>query len=163
VNLGSHNKVPMAELRKVVESLGHTEVQTLIASGNVVFTSAKAIQPSSLEKAIEAAFKIDIAVMLRTAAEMKRVVKAVPFKSAELASVHVGFMQRKPPAATVSKLDREKWLPEAFAFKNAELYLHLPNGMGRTKLVAYLDRQLKIPTTIRTWKTVMKLLELMDP
>ena len=42
----------------------------------------------------------------------------------------------------------------------AELYLHLPNGMARTKLPGYLDRQLKIPTTVRNWSTVNKLIEL---
>ena len=69
-------------------------------------------------------------------------------------------MAQKPPAAALAKLDAERFLPDEFAVRGRELYFHLPNGMGRTKLPPYLDRQLKIPTTVRNWNTVNKLLEL---
>jgi uncharacterized protein (DUF1697 family) len=150
----------MAELRKVVESLGHTDVATFIASGNVIFSSSKAVSSGSLETAVEKAFGINVAVMLRTAGDLARIVKGVPFGDADPSFLHVGFMQRKPAAAAVKELDHERWLPEQFRYKGSELYLHLPKGMGTSKLPAYLDRQVKIPTTVRNWKTVTKLLEL---
>src|SRR2546422_703800 len=104
----------MADLRTVVESLGHEDVRTFIASGNVVFTSGKRVRPASLEAAIEKAFAIDIAVMLRSAADLKRVVADLPFPKADTTKMHVGFMQRPPPAATVAGLDHDPWLPEEF-------------------------------------------------
>jgi uncharacterized protein (DUF1697 family) len=160
INVGGHNKVSMSALRALHESLGHTDVTTYIQSGNVVFNSTKPVTSASLERAIEKEFGIDITVVLRTRAEMKRVVGANPFADADLKTVHVGFMASKPAAAAVRGLDADQFAPEEFAIKGTHLYLRLPNGMGRTKLPAYLDRNLKVPTTVRNWTTVGKLLEL---
>jgi uncharacterized protein (DUF1697 family) len=160
VNVGGKNKLPMADLRSLIESLGHTDVATLIQSGNVVFTASKAVKPESLENAIAKEFGIAPVVVLRTPRELEKVVSANPFGRADLSKVHVGFMTQKPPAPAVRHLDAERFLPEEFAFRDRELYLFLPNGMGRTKLPAYLDRQIKIPTTVRNWNTVTKLLAL---
>ena len=162
VNVGGHNKVSMSALRELHESLGHTDVTTYIPSGNVVFNSPdkKDVSSASLERAIEKQFGIDITVVLRTRAELKRVVNANPFADEDLKTVHVGFMSSKPAAAAARDLDADQFLPEEFVIKGANLYLHLPNGIGRTKLPAYLDRKLKVPTTVRNWNTVCKLLEL---
>jgi len=160
VNVGGKNKVSMSALRALVESLGHHDVTTYIQSGNVVFTAAKAITPQTLEQAIARKLGLDITLVLRTHAELKQAVKANPFSTADLSKVHVGFMAAKPKPAVVAALDAEQFSPESFAVKGRELYLYLPNGMGRTKLPAYLDRRLKTPTTVRTWNTVLRLLEL---
>jgi len=160
INVGGHNKVPMSGLRAMIESLGHTDVTTYIQSGNAVFTSKKNVTPAALERAIKNEFGIDITVVLRTKAELQRVVKDNPFAPADVKTVHVGFMASKPSAAAVRDLDADQFAPEEFAIKGSNLYLHLPNGMGRTKLPAYLDRKLKVPTTVRNWNTVLKLLEL---
>lgn len=160
INVGGHNKVPMSELRAVVDSLGHTDVTTYIQSGNVVFTSTKNVTPATLERAIKNEFGFDITVVLRTRAELQRVVKDNPFARADLKTVHVGFMASKPSAAAVRDLDTDQFAPDEFAIKGTNLYLHVPNGMGRTKLPPYLDRKLKVPTTVRNWNTVLKLLEL---
>jgi uncharacterized protein (DUF1697 family) len=160
VNVGGKNNVPMAELRALVESLGYTDVSTFIQSGNLFFTGDDSVTPKQLETAIESRFGIEITVVLRTPAELESVVRANPFRSADPSKLHVGFMAKKPSAAAVAKLDKKRFLPDEFTVKGAELYLHLPNGMARTKLPGYLDRQLKIPTTVRNWNTVNKLIEL---
>jgi len=162
INVGGHNKVSMSALRDVVEGLGHTDVTTYIQSGNVVFTSKKDVTPAALERAIKNEFGFDIAVALRTKAELKRAVKANPFADADLKTVHVGFMAAKPSAAEVRGLDADQFVPEEFAIKGRDLYLHLPSGMGRGKLFVYLDRKLTVPITVRNWNTVLKLVELTD-
>jgi uncharacterized protein (DUF1697 family) len=160
VNVGGNNLVPMPQLRSVVTSLGHSDVSTYIQSGNIVFTSKEEVTPQSLETAIESAFGIRIDVILRTPAELKRALKANPFETSELATVHVGFMKAPPPAGVVAKLDPEPFLPERFVIKASELYVCLPNGVARTKLLSYLARHLEVPTTLRSWKTVTKLVDL---
>jgi uncharacterized protein (DUF1697 family) len=162
INVGGKNMVPMAQLRTLFESLGHTGVSTFIQSGNIVFTTRGSISSESLETAIAGRFGIAITVVLRTPDELKRVVEANPFAHVDPSKVHVGFLARKPSAAAVAGLDAERFRPEEFAVRGSDLYLHLPNGMGRTKLPAYLDRQLKIPTTIRNWNTATKLLGLAE-
>lgn len=160
VNVGGKNKLSMAELRALLESLDHTNVSTFIQSGNILFTTAKPITEKSLESAITKQFGINPSVMLRTPQELRKIVKSNPFGGVDPAKLHVGFMAKKPAAAAVAKLDGERFLPDEFAIRGREIYFHLPNGMGRTKLPPYLDRQLEIPTTVRNWNTVNKLVEL---
>jgi uncharacterized protein (DUF1697 family) len=62
----------------------------------------------------------------------------------------------------VAALEAARFLPEEFAVLGTESYLHLPDGMARTKLPGYLDRQLKVPVTLRNWATVNKLAELTE-
>ena len=160
INVGGRNKVAMPALRTAVEELGFEDVSTFIASGNVIFSSKSKVQPKTLEDMIRERFGVDTDVMLRTASELDKILKAVPFEKGAHDKVHVGFLQKKPAAALVSKIDAAEFEPEAFAYKGTELYLYLPNGMGRTKLPAFLDRRVKVPVTIRTLKTVTKLREL---
>ena len=160
VNLAGKNKVPMVGLRALFESLGHTQVSTYIQSGNVLFTSARPLKPKSLETVIHDKFGFPAAVMLRTPQELERVVASSPFKRVDTSKLHVAFMAGEPRREVVDDLDRGRFKPEEFVVQGHDLYLHLPNGVGRTKLPAYLDRQLKTPFTIRNWNTVMKLLEL---
>ena len=162
INVGGKHPVPMAKLRALCETLDFTDVGTYIQSGNVVFSAKKAVTPATFEKALRSEFGFEIPVVLRTEAELRRVIKADPFPKAERSTVHVGFMAKKPAAAAVKAIDRERFAPEEVVVKGCELYFHLPNGMGRAKLPAAVDRALKIPTTVRNWNTVTKLLALLQ-
>ena len=160
VNVGGHAKLPMKTLRELIESLGHTEVQTLIQSGNVVFSSSRKITSASIESALEREIGLTVPVVLRTPAELERVVARNPFPRADPASLHVGFMTRKPSAAAVRGLDSNRYAPEEVAVTTLETYFHLPDGMGRAKLPPYVGRQLGVPTTVRNWRTVTTLLQI---
>jgi uncharacterized protein (DUF1697 family) len=160
VNVGGKNKVSMAELRGLFESLGYEDVTTLIQSGNVVFAGGGGVKPRQIEVAIAKDLGVDAAVVLRTAGELQSVVEANPFTRVDRSKVHVGFMGDQPAAAVVANLDVDRFRPEEFVLHGRELYFHLPNGMGRAKLPPYLDRRLGVSTTIRTWTTVTKLLAL---
>ena len=159
VNVGGR-KLPMAELRELVESLGYDDVRTYIQSGNLLFRAAKRPRPGELEAAIEERFGLAVDVILRSPAKLASVVKRDPFQGAERSKLHVGFMASKPPASVLGAIEGEPFLPDEFAVVGSELYLHLPDGMGHTKLPDYLVRRLKVPTTVRNWNTVMKLVEL---
>jgi uncharacterized protein (DUF1697 family) len=160
VNVGGKNKVPMAELRTVFESLGYTEVTTLIQSGNVMFTARAAVTTKTLEHAIADRFGVETTVVLRTGPELERVVAANPFTGGDVSKLHVGFFGTKPTAAVVRGFDAARFEPEEFAVHGREVYFHLPDGMGRAKLPPALDRQLKVPVTVRNWNTVTKLVAL---
>jgi len=160
VNVGGRNKVSMAELRALVESLGYREVRTFIQSGNVIFAADGPVTAKALESAIAVKFNISVAVVLRTPGELEQVLRENPFTGADPSNLHVGFMTQRPSAEVVAALDHDRFLPELFAVIGAELYLWLPDGMARTKLPGYLDRQLRTPTTIRNWRTLNKLAEL---
>jgi len=159
VNVGGR-KLPMADLRELVESLGYDDVRTYIQSGNLIFRAAKRPRPAELEAAIEQRFGLGVDVILRSPANLAAVVKRDPFPRAERSMLHVGFMAAKPSASAVAAIDGEPFRPDEFAVVGTELYLHLPGGMGRAKLPEYVLRRLKVATTVRNWNTVTKLVEL---
>ena len=160
VNVAGRGKVKMADLRHVFDALGYQDVATYIQSGNVIFTSSGHVVAGAIEHAIEVDLGMNVTVVLRTSAQLESVVRRNPFTGVDTSKVHVGFMPKRPPAVAVRTLDRERFSPEDVVVDGSELYFHLPNGMGRSKLPDYVARQLKVPTTIRNWNTVTKLVDL---
>lgn len=165
INLGARNKVAMPALRTLVESLGHEDVQTYIQSGNVVFRSAAAKKDlaADLEAAIAGEFGVKAAVVLRTRAEVEKAVAGNPFVAAgaDENALHVVFLGSPPTKAAAKTLDPDRSPPNEFALRGAEVYLHCPNGFGRSKLsVDWFERKLGGPATIRNWRTVTTLAEL---
>jgi uncharacterized protein (DUF1697 family) len=169
INLGARNKVPMPELKSALESLGFEDVVTYIQSGNVVFRSssggAKEIA-ARIEQRIEEVFGLSIAVVLRTPAELKSIAQSNPFlrRETDLTKLHAVFLKSRPSAKAIAQLDPERSTPDEFSVRGHEIYLHLPNGFGRSKLTLdYFERRLGVDATARNWKTVVKLLELAKP
>jgi uncharacterized protein (DUF1697 family) len=151
----------MAELRSVLDALGLEDVTTYIQSGNVVFRTPEPsrVVVGRIEEAIADAFGVRPAVLIRTTAELATVVGSAPF--ADTAKLHVVFLERKPAARDAVRLDPDRSPHDAFELVGRELYLHLPNGAGRTKLtIDYLERTLGVRGTQRNWNTVLKLLAL---
>lgn len=168
INVGGARKLPMAELAAVFGSLGHGEVKTFIQTGNVVFTSpvARAQLAKPLERAIDERFGLDVTVMLRTPAELKKVAAANPFPEAEAtpSRLHVVFLERKPARKDVSALAPDRSPGDRAVVDGDHVYLHLPNGAGRTKLTLdYVERVLRVRGTQRNWNTLVKLIELTAP
>ncbi len=159
VNVGKR-KVPMAELREVAEGLGLARVRTYIQSGNLLFDAEPGPDLAlRLAAAIEARFGFAVPVVLRTAAELRVTIDRVPF--ADLEHVHVAFLDRAPSAAEVASLEPDRSPGDAWEVVGADLYLHLPNGVGRSKITnEWLDRRLRATSTSRNWRTVLALGEL---
>jgi uncharacterized protein (DUF1697 family) len=159
VNVGGRSKVSMKELRQLFADLGYTGVVTYIQSGNVVFDAARApTSPAAMEKRISETFGFDVAVVLRTAKELADVLKRTPYPDTE--KVHVMFLNRAPSKATFAKVDAGAFGADEFRIGRKEIYLHLPNGVGTSKLAGALARQAPPEATLRTWRTVTKLAEL---
>jgi uncharacterized protein (DUF1697 family) len=153
----------MPQLRDTCASVGCEDVVTYIQSGNVVLGSPLPAGQlhSALEAAIADAFGVRPALMLRTAAEMAAVVDRNPYRDADDKTVHVGFLQAVPGAATKKCLAAIDCGPEDLTLVGRDVYLHLPNGVGRAKLPVQMERCLRpAPVTLRNWRTVTKLVEL---
>lgn len=163
VNVGGRT-LRMSDLRTWIAEAGATDVSTYIQSGNVVFThparSAAALT-GELEARLSDAAGFAVAVMLRTAAQWLGVLRANPFADRDLAKVHVGFCAEAPAAAAVAVVDAASAAPEELAVVGREVYLWLPNGVGRGELPTRLGR-LRTPVTLRNWNTVTKLAHMVD-
>ncbi|MBB4662346.1 DUF1697 domain-containing protein [Conexibacter arvalis] len=170
INVGGGKKVPMAQLRELVEGLGHTAVRTYVQSGNVVFTAADpdaaaAEVGEGIERAIAAAFGFDVLVTIRTRDELAAVIAADPFAGVadHPSRYHVLFLAEAGDPRRLEELDRAAYEPERFALRGRELYLWTPEGLGRSKLAQALsERRLGVAATARNWRTVTTLLALAD-
>ncbi|HSC91935.1 MAG TPA: DUF1697 domain-containing protein [Gaiellaceae bacterium] len=163
VNLGPRNKVAMADLRATCESVGCTDVTTYIQSGNVVLSSRRTAAGlrTTLERAIADQLGVSSTVVVRTRAQLARVLQANPFPRADPKELHVGFLAEPPARRAAASLADVSFPPDEFELRGTELYFRYPNGMGRSKLAAFpFDRRLDVPVTVRNWRTVTKLHEL---
>ena len=166
INVGGKNLLPMKELVKLFEKAGAVDVATYIQSGNVVFsTPAAALDgfEAEMAAAIEKRFGLRVPVVLRSAQELAAVAKSNPYfsRSADPKTLHVAFLAKKPAAADAARLDPKRSPGDRFELRGRDLYLHLPNGVAKTKLTNdYLDRTLGTVATVRNWNTVGKLVEM---
>jgi uncharacterized protein (DUF1697 family) len=163
INLGSRNKVAMPDLRALFEDLGAEDVTTYVQSGNVVFRSDRGAAElgRAIEREITKRLGLDVTVLLRTRAELAKVRDGNPFAGAEPKALHLTFLAKKPQTARVRGLDPKRSPPDEFRVVGREVYLHCPNGYGRSKLSnAYFEKQLGVAATTRNWNTVTKLAEL---
>jgi uncharacterized protein (DUF1697 family) len=165
VNIGS-TQVSMAELRTLFAALGAADVTTYVQSGNVVFTSNER-DASKLSRAISARIRRDmghdVTVLLRTKAELAKVVAANPFakRSADPKTLHVTFLADKPDRERVQNIPALMSGDDEFTISGREVFLRCPNGYGRTKLNnTFFEKKLDVAATTRNWKTVQTLLEL---
>lgn len=167
INVGGNKKVPMAELSDVFRAAGCASVRTYIQSGNIVFEAPPArgrSLRSTLAGRIQDRFGFEVPVVLRTAGELEEVTRENPFvrdRTFDEDKLHVAFLADLPSAGRVARLDPVRSAPDAFRVVKSEIYLHLPNGVARSKLTnSYFDGLLETTSTIRNWRTVLKLLDL---
>lgn len=165
INVGGRAKVGMAELRQLFADLGHTDVQTYIQSGNVVFATRTARERVAvdLEQRIGADLGVDVTVVLRTAPDLARIVAKNPFvrRGADPSTLHVTFLAGGAGSGAAGRLDAPDAGPDELIVAGQDVYLHCPNGYGRTKLNnTFIERRLGARATTRNWRTVTKLLEL---
>jgi len=166
INVGGKHIVPMKDLAEIFATAECKDVRTYIQSGNVVFTCTNNVAAGlcrSLEKKIEARYGFPAPVVLRSHEELAQVSRSNPFLKAGKAeqTLYVSFLANEPAAEAVAKLDPQRSPGDEFRVIGREIYLHFPNGAGRSKLTnAYFDSRLSTTSTSRNWATVLKLLEM---
>lgn len=165
INVGGNNKLPMKELAVVLEGLGLQGIATYIQSGNVVF-QGKAADPALLSKKIGTAIGkshgFEPWVRLLDMPTLEQVIQGNPYPEAESVpgTLYVNFLATVPPQPNLEGLEKLRAASERFQLADDVLYLHAPDGIGRSKLAAALERLLGVPMTSRNWNTVRKLGEL---
>ncbi|GHB20029.1 hypothetical protein GCM10010377_07450 [Streptomyces viridiviolaceus] len=158
----------MAQLRTVMQGLGHEAVATYLQSGQAVFSSGHGDEESlaaELRDAIEDHFGFGVDVIVRDHAYLEAIADACPFPAADLEArqLHVTYFSTPVDAERFAEIDRAAFLPEDFRLGDRALYLYAPNGLGRSKLADALSRprvNKGLIATTRNWNTVVKLVEL---
>jgi uncharacterized protein (DUF1697 family) len=162
VNLGARNKVPMAELRLLLESAGFGDVRTYIASGNVLLETpdSAAKVATALERLVADSFGVTTTAILRKPRDLAKVVDAHPFGE-DTSETHVAFLAARPAKAAVVRLEEAARSADQAVLAGNDLYLRLPRGVQRSRLsAARIESLLEVPATMRNWRTVVALAEL---
>jgi uncharacterized protein (DUF1697 family) len=161
INVGGNKKLPMADLRELLEDMGYSDVRTLLNSGNAVFGTSDSA--AKVEKAVAARLlkqlDLDVGVMVRTAKQLAAVVEASPLAGvADDPKRHfVSFLSAAPKASVLKELASEDFEPERFVPAGRELYIWCPAGVQDSRLLKALgERRLGVRATVRNWNTVTK-------
>lgn len=169
VNVGGHNKIKMEELRALCKTLNLRDACTYVQSGNLIFKTDErdlARLAKRLQDAIERKFGFRPDVMLRTAAEMREVIRRNPFakrRGIEPSRLLVTFLASEPASDAREMAGEIETAPEELRMERREVYIYFPNGMARPKVSwSTIERILKTSGTGRNWNSVTKILEMAE-
>jgi len=165
INVGGHHILPMKALRALLESLDCGDVATYIQSGNAVFSHAES-NAATLEAAISGAiaesFGFETRVMLLSVDEFARCVNENPFSLAveEPKALYLWFLSALAEDPDTEKMNSLKTGNEEYVLAGKVFYLLAPDGIGRSKLAASVEKLLGVPATARNFRTASKLCEM---
>jgi len=173
INVGGRNRVPMPELKALMAELGHAGVATYIQSGNAVFTSTEkdpAQLADQLEQAIADRLNVSCGVVVITKDELQQVIDDNPFPGEDNPkALHAVFRRAELTAderakvAQAAEKARAKGSQDEAVIVGRTMFLHTPDGLGRSELSAQLARTAASKTgTARNWATVHKLRSMLD-
>jgi uncharacterized protein (DUF1697 family) len=164
INVGG-KVLKMKDLKDAVAKLDFEDVQTYLQSGNMVFRVPKAGN-DALARRISAAIRehnaMDVTAMVRDACEWDSIVAGNPYRQAHEfpKTVHTFILDEKPDAGRIEALKAKEAGREEWQIVDGTLYLHTPDGFGKSVLGNVIERVLKVPMTARNWNTVLALQEL---
>ena len=168
VNVGG-NTLSMARLRALCSELGGKDPRTYVQSGNLVFAApgAAARWRAALARTLAGETRLPVAIIVRTAAELAAVAAGNPFleeTGIDQARLYVTFLERAPTKAERAALEAlaAKAGADRLALAGTEVYLHCPDGYGRSKLAnTAIEKARGLRATTRNWNTVTKLVALL--
>ncbi len=167
INVGGRNKLPMKALCTALEIIGLSEIRTYIQSGNVVFTCAKSTPDAlgnKISNVIEKQFGFRPFVLVLSEKDFRAAVSNNPFALADASgkTLHLSFLKDRPGDFDKGALNAAKAPSEEWLLRDRVFYLHTPEGFYGSKLAAKAERALGVPMTARNWRSVSKIVEMLD-
>ena len=162
INVGGHNKLPMKDLREILEALGYEDVKTYIQSGNVVLSAKTTPDEAAITSAIEKQCGFSPRILAISGQKFATVADANPYKDEDLDGkfMHVWFLA-SPASADMDGIHSRKGSSEAFTLTDEAFYLKAPDGIARSKLANDVEKLLGVEGTGRNLNTVRKLLKML--
>jgi uncharacterized protein (DUF1697 family) len=163
VNVGG-NSLKMEWLRSACEHIGLRDVRTYVQSGNIAFISPVSAPKLALrlKTMVDAQTRLPVTVVVRSSADMARIVAGNPFPGQEgvdVAKLHVTFLDKPPVKPAIDRLDALAGSRDQYRLEGREIYLHCRVNYGETKLSnSAIEKVLGVGATTRNWKTVTTLL-----
>lgn len=166
INVSGQKLIKMPDLKALYEELGLKNVSTYIQSGNVIFESSNSKSLSErIEKKILEKYAFHVPVMIRDVNEIQEVIDGNTYlkeKNIEPEKLHITFLEKEPSPENLNKIKDLNYEPDRFYISGKTIYLHCPNGYGKTKLTnTFFENKLKVSATTRNWKTTNEILKMM--
>jgi len=167
INVGGANILPMKDLVSVLERIGLENVRTYIQSGNVVFqrqtTDANQLS-QAIRTAVEESHGLAPEVLVLSVEELHDAIAACPFSGGDPdpKTLHLFFLASIPSDPDLDRLEVIRSTSERFQLAGPIFYLHAPEGIGRSKLAANVERAIGVTATARNWRTVTKLMSMAE-
>lgn len=165
INVGGHNKLPMADFRELLTELGCRDVKTYIQSGNAVFNvDDDDGLAERIAAAIDKQFGFRPPVLIIGAGKLTRVASENPFADVDVEPnfIHIAFLLRPAKAANIDRIQALQGASEQYELTDLAFYLLAPDGIARSKLAADIEKCLGVPATARNWRSVGKLQQMLD-
>jgi uncharacterized protein (DUF1697 family) len=167
INVGKAKRIAMADLRALLEGLGHTRVATLLNSGNVVFKADKGTPKklaADISAAIAAQLGIDVPVIVVSAKDFALIAKENPYAktAADPSRLLIAFVPDASALSAVSTIAPLVTPPEQFHVGTQAAYLHCAGGILESKAGEALVGKAGKAATTRNWATLQKLQALVD-
>lgn len=164
INVGGHKKLPMAELRSLLDKLGFDQVQTYIQSGNAIFKSTEKntqIIEEKISNLILEIFGFEVSVLVLTRNQLSRIFDYCPFKE-DLKQSSYFFILHDTPNEDMIKMASEKiYVREDYKILDNCIYYYGEKGLGQAKFnINFFERKLNTFATARNYNTMLKLLSL---
>jgi len=162
INVGGKNIIAMQDLKRILEGIGCGNVRTYIQSGNVVFEHPDnaTVSAATIADALQADADISAAIQVLTPSQLQRAAVENPFASAEPKANHLFFLEKPSTAPDLDAIARACKQSEQWSLTDEVFYLHAPEGIGRSKLAAGVERFLGVSVTARNARTVSKLIKI---
>ena len=165
INVGGHKKVPMAELRELLNKSGFEDVQTYIQSGNIILKSSE--KPNLIEKKIHEAilthFGFEVSVLANTRQDLNRIFEDCPFSEEKKKASYFMMLHTKPEIELVKLASEKVYEGEEYEIINDCIYYFCEKGFGQAKFNAkYFERNLNTFATYRNHRTMLKILQLLE-
>lgn len=166
VNVSGANKLPMAAFREALSGIGLEGVATHIQSGNAVFRDPGLDDlPGRIGRQLEQGFGINPAVFLYDLPRYRAILAANPYRAVGLADgakVHILFLEEPALGADLAGLRALAAMGEEVTLTERALYLHAPNGVGRSVLAERIPRFIKPRQTMRNQRSCEAILALAE-
>lgn len=167
INVGGNNIISMKELKNLFEKLKFQNVKSYIQSGNIIFDSHETDVSKLIGKiaiALQNTFRMNPHIFLLSKKDIEKAIKINPFVKAvdDHKSLHFFFLASKPVDAEISKMEEMKRQTEQFVLTDKVLYLFAPEGIGKSKLAANVERLLGVSATARNWRTINEVYRIMN-
>jgi uncharacterized protein (DUF1697 family) len=168
VNVGGTGKVSMPRLRELLAEAGLEDVATYVQSGNVVVSPGTVHGGAeevgdAVHNAIRDGFGLNVPVVVRTGAQIAKVVAANPFPDAEPTRVGVLFASRSLTKAEIDQLAGRAAASEDVARAAGHVFINCPDGFGRSKLASAAGAPRgELVVTMRNMRTVTRLAEMAE-